>query len=377
MSSHEAPGVYVEETGFSPPPIADAATSVTGFIGSAARGPAGRARRVRSWHDYERIFGGADGGELAFAVRAFFDNGGSDARVVRVGRRAPSGRWLAALEATAGCNLLVLPGLRALSEAAQMEIATAAAQHCLDNRAFLILDPPRDASGLEAAAQWATDFALAIGGAARNVAAYWPDVLIEAENGQGRTSPVGAIAGVYARTDSERGVWKAPAGVDARMIGVSGLAARLTDGEIQRLVAASLNPLRHVGNSTVPWGARTLAGPGSEWKYVPVRRLALFIENSLYEGLEWAVFEPNDVPLWARVRLSAANFLDGLWRKQALQGGRPNEAWYVRCDRTTMTQHDIDSGRLVVEIGIAPLRPAEFVVVRIGLWTADADPDDD
>ena len=376
MSSHEAPGVYVEEVGFAPPPIAEAATSITGFIGSSARGPAGRVRRVRSWQDYERIFG-ADGGELALAVRAFFDNGGSDARIVRVGRRAPPGRWRAVIEASAGCNLLALPGLRGLGEAAQAEIAAAAARHCLEHRAFLILDAPAAVSGVETAAQWSAGFALAIGTAARNVAAYWPDVLIETVDGERRISPAGAVAGVYARTDRERGVWKASAGVDAGMIGVSGVAARLSDGEMQRLVAASLNPPHHVRDSIVLWGSRTLAGPASEWKYVPVRRLALFIENSLYEGLEWVVFEPNDVPLWAKVRLSAENFLAGLWRRQALQGIKPSEAWYVRCDETTMTQDDIDSGRLVAEIGFAALRPAEFVVIRIGLWTADADPDDD
>lgn len=377
MSSHKAPGVYIEETSFSPPPIAGVATSITGFIGSAPRGPAGRARRVRSWPEYERAFGGIDGGELALAVRAFFDNGGSDARVVRVGRRAPRESWVAALKALAGCNLVVLPGLRAVGATVHMEIAGAAAKHCLDHRAFLILDPPAGTSDLGAAVQWGSELAPAVGAAARNVAAYWPDVLIAAKGAKVRVAPAGAVAGVYARIDRERGVWKAPAGVDARMIGVSGPAASVADGEMERLVAALLNPLRRIGDATVVWGSRTLAGPASEWKYVPVRRLALFVERSLREGLEWAAFEPNEKPLWARVRLSAANFLDGLWRKQAFEGRRPNEAWYVRCDRTTMTQEDIDSGRLVLEVGFAPLRPAEFVVLRIGLWTADADPDDD
>ena len=377
MSSYKAPGIYVEETGFSPPPIPGATTSVTGFIGAAARGPAGRARRVRSWREYVRIFGEDAGGELAGAVRVFFDNGGDDARVVRIGRRAPIARWLAALEANAVCNLLVLPGLRAFGNAAQAEIAAAAARHCLDHRAFLILDPPADATNAEAAVEWTTEFRLAIGGAAGNVAAYWPDVLIEAEDGELRLGSAGAVAGVYARIDRKRGVWKAPASVDATMIGISRLTAIFADEEIERLVEASLNPLRHIRNSTVLWGSRTLAGPVSEWKYVPVRRLALFVERSLHEGLEWVAFESNDEPLWRRVRLSAANFLDGLWRQQALQGNKPQEAWSVRCDRTTMTQDDIDSGRLVFEIGFAPLRPAEFVVFRIGLWTADADPDED
>lgn len=377
MSSDKAPAVYIEETSFSPHSIAAAATSITGFIGTAARGPAGRARRVRSWGDYERIFGGTDDGELSFAVRAFFVNGGSDARIVRVGRRARLARWLVALKATVDCDLLILPGLRGLGGATEAEIAAAAARHCLEHRIFLILDPPASASDSEAAARWATEFALASGDAARNVAACWPDVLVAAEAGERRTAPGGAVAGVYARTDRERGVWKAPAGVEARLIGVSGLAASLADTEMQRLAAASLNPLRLTRDSAVLWGTRTLAGPASEWKYVPVRRLALFLQRSLYEGLEWVVFEANESALWAKVRLSAENFLDGLWRQGALQGIKPNEAWYVRCDRTTMTQDDIDSGRLVVEIGFAPLRPAEFVVFRLGLWTADADPDDD
>jgi hypothetical protein len=181
--------------------------------------------------------------------------------------------------------------------------------------------------------------------------------------------PCGYVAGVYARTDSSRGVWKAPAGSDASITGASGLLIAMSDPENGQLNPRAINCLRTLpvyGN--VVWGARTLHGDddrGSEWKYVPVRRTALFIEESLYRGTKWVVFEPNDEPLWAQIRLNVGAFMQNLFRQGAFQGRTPREAYFVKCDRETTTQNDINLGIVNIHVGFAPLKPAEFVVLRI------------
>jgi phage tail sheath protein FI len=175
--------------------------------------------------------------------------------------------------------------------------------------------------------------------------------------------PGGHVAGVYARVDSERGVWAAPAGV--RLVGVTGLSQQLNSAETDVLSARGINLLRFFpGRGCEVWGARTTS-QDPEWKYVNIRRLAIFIERSLGRGLEWAVFEPNGPTLWAAVRLRIEDFLLNSWRSGALAGRTPEEAFFVRCDETTMTQDDIDMGRFVVIVGVAAVRPAEFVRVRI------------
>ena len=172
-----------------------------------------------------------------------------------------------------------------------------------------------------------------------------------------------------ARTDANRGVWKAPAGIEAGINTVSGLNVVLTDAQNGVLNRQGVNCIRVLPNgSVVNWGARTMDGgddTGSEWKYVPIRRFALFLEESLYRGTRWAVFEPNDEPLWANLRLNINAFLFSLFRQQAFQGTSPQEAYYVRCDATTTTQDDRNKGIVNIEIGFAPLKPAEFVVIKI------------
>ena len=181
--------------------------------------------------------------------------------------------------------------------------------------------------------------------------------------------PCGFVAGIYARTDSTRGVWKAPAGSEASLSGAVGLLIAMSDPENGQLNPRAINCLRTLpvyGN--VVWGARTLHGDndrGSEWKYVPVRRTALFIEESLYRGTQWVVFEPNDEPLWAQIRLNVGAFMQNLFRQGAFQGRTPREAYFVKCDRETTTQNDINLGIVNIHVGFAPLKPAEFVVIRI------------
>jgi phage tail sheath protein FI len=164
-------------------------------------------------------------------------------------------------------------------------------------------------------------------------------------------------------------VWKAPAGIDASITGAAGLRTSLTDLENGTLNIQAIDCLRTFAvYGTVVWGARTLRGNnqvGSEWKYIPVRRLALYIEESLFRGTKWVVFEPNDEPLWAQIRLNVGAFMQGLFRQGALQGRSPREAYFVKCDAETTTQTDRNLGIVNILVGFAPLKPAEFVVIRI------------
>jgi phage tail sheath protein FI len=186
--------------------------------------------------------------------------------------------------------------------------------------------------------------------------------------------PSGAIAGVIARTDSDRGVWKAPAGIKATLVGVSDLTVLLTDEENGDLNLRGVNCLRiFSGDGVVVWGSRTMARTdqggreslADQWKYLSVRRTALFIEESLYRGTRWAVFEPNDESLWSQLRLTVSGFMNNLYSKGAFQGSCPVEAYFVKCDNKTTTQEDIDKGMVNIVIGFAPLIPAEFVILKI------------
>ena len=245
----------------------------------------------------------------------------------------------------------------------------AMASYCEKRRAILLVDPkPEWDNG-------ATIDVLDIsnsGPKSKNTAIYFPmikapDPLNSGEIGE--YPPSGAMAGVIARTDANRGIWKAPAGVKARIKGTCGLSYKLTDGENGELNPLGINCLRTFPvYGTVSWGARTLVGAdlmASEWKYLSVRRVALYIEESLYRGLKWAVFESNDEPLWARMRLSASVFMNDLFRKGAFQGASPKEAYFVKCDKDTTIQSDINQGIVNIIIGFAPLKPAEFVIIKL------------
>jgi phage tail sheath protein FI len=181
--------------------------------------------------------------------------------------------------------------------------------------------------------------------------------------------PCGAIAGIFARTDTQRGVWKAPAGLDATLVGVPQLSVPLTDAENGELNPLGINCLRvFPAAGRVVWGSRTLQGDDrltSEWKYIPVRRTALYIEESLYRGTKWVVFEPNDEPLWAQIRLNVGAFMQNLFRQGAFQGQSPSDAYFVKCDKETTTQNDINLGIVNIVVGFAPLKPAEFVIIKL------------
>ena len=251
-----------------------------------------------------------------------------------------------------------------------------AMKYCTDRRALLIVDPPT-AWGVnkETAAATARDglSGLSLSGVeARNAALYFPRVLQSDPQREGQIDtfvPCGIIAGLMARTDTARGVWKAPAGLDASLSGIQGLQVNLNDAENGMLNPLGINCLRAFPtNGRVIWGARTLRGAdqlADEWKYIPVRRTALFIEESLYRGTQWVVFEPNDEPLWAQIRLNIGAFMHNLFRQGAFQGSTPRDAYFVKCDKETTTQTDINSGIVNIVVGFAPLKPAEFVVIKL------------
>ncbi len=478
------PGVYIEEVPSGVRMITGVPTSIALFVGWAARGPIDRAVRLSSFVDYDRQFGGLDGRTLlGYAVKQFYDNGGSDAYVLRIaaanavpagaaigdiGITASSpGDWaadyqvrltrrpddasrfrldvlhtpsngavvesfenlsmtptdarfvnamvnersafmivhaatattpgdnivdldattpgddgtvLAPADADFGTavlarfgpgsiteridifNIVCVPGLTDATTIATLQ------HHCRDRRAFLIVDCAKD----ETVANATTALAGMTGADAMNSAFYFPWVRSPDPLQQGALRafpPCGFVAGIFARTDARRGVWKAPAGREASITGATGLQITMSNSEIGQLNPHAVNCLWTLpvyGN--VVWGSRTLHGDnarGSEWKYVPVRRTALFLEESLHRATKWVVFEPNGEPLWAQIRLSIGAFMQKLFRAGAFQGASPREAYFVKCDNETTTQADINLGIVNILVGFAPLKPAEFVVIKL------------
>jgi phage tail sheath protein FI len=280
---------------------------------------------------------------------------------------------LFALENVDLFNLLSIPPYNNNNADVSTTLVGTAAQYCEKRRAFYLVDPPSDWLSKATAVSRFTDPNTDYVGTNSDHAALFFPRLKEAnplhDNQIEVFVPSGAVAGIFARTDAQRGVWKAPAGQDATLVGVPQLSVPLTDDENGELNPLGVNCLRAfpiVGR--VVWGARTLKGAdqlASEWKYIPVRRTALFIEESLYRGTKWVVFEPNDEPLWAQIRLNVGAFMHNLFRQGAFQGTSPRDAYFVKCDKETTTQNDIDLGIVNILVGFAPLKPAEFVVIQI------------
>jgi phage tail sheath protein FI len=272
---------------------------------------------------------------------------------------------LYALEDADLFNILAIPGQTDVAVLAE------AVAYCEERRSMMIVDMDASVNTLDEARDWINDPANT-SLKSNNTAAYFPRIQLAdpLQKNRLRSFPnCGLMAGLWARTDASRGVWKAPAGIEAGLRGVQALDYVLSDPENGVLNPLGLNALRSFPvYGTVSWGARTLVGAdarASEWKYIPVRRVALFIQESLYRGTQFAVFEPNDEPLWAQLRLAVGSFMNNLFRQGAFQGATPQEAYFVRCDKTTTTQADIDLGIVNVEVGFAPLKPAEFVVISI------------
>jgi phage tail sheath protein FI len=379
MPEYLAPGVYIEEVPFKSHPIEGVPTSTAAFIDFFEQGPIGKAVKIDCYADFEREFGGLNPrSEASYGIRQYYLNGGRVAWVVRVDDPSPgkltgdpaTQTGMYALDGIAPdlFNILCIPAAANLDQNGFATVISAAEKYCCDKRAFLIIDPPSSIKTKDEMLRWmqAND-----GLRHRNAAIYFPRLEIPDPLNGNHPRNVGAsgtLAGVYARTDRTHGVWKASAGAEAYLRGTN-ISVQCADHENSELNKLGINVLRsfpQIGN--VAWGARTFAGSdqdASEWKYIPVRRMALYLEESLYRGLKWVVFEPNDDLLWAQIRSSCGSFMTSLFRQGAFQGTKPGDAFFIKCDETTTTQDDIDSGVLNVVVGFAPLKPAEFVLIYI------------
>lgn len=352
-----------------PPTISPVPTAIAAFIGHTAKGPVG-FQRVTSLAEFQSLFGkrllgsrlaaSTLPGYLSESVGLFFLNGGETAYIYSLGSRkvgsaAPFLEALTALERLSEPTLLALPDAVLLDTAPLESVQLAALAHCAKQRnRFCLLDVPAVTS-LPLRAPLTGDN-LSYG------ALYGPWLKLAS----GETLPAsGAVAGVCARVDRERGVWKAPANTEVR--GIGGVTETYTEREVERV-----NALRvFAGKGVLVWGSRTLAASDNEWRYVPVRRLFLMVEESLRRGLAGLAFEPNDAKTWAQTRSLVESFLMGLWRQGALLGTKPEQAFFVKVGLgTTMTAQDVAAGRLVLEVGLAPARPAEFTILRLTLKTS-------
>ena len=301
----------------------------------------------------------------------------SAAQVSDSGLRATK-KGIYALERADLFNLLCVPPLSPTTDVTK-STWDAAVAYAKERRAMVLVDPPFNTNGwTDAAGVTAAGAIAGVTTRSENAALFFPRIRAAnalEENRAESFAPCGVVAGVIARTDATRGVWKSPAGIDATITGVLGLEVDLSDAENGAINPLGVNCLRSFPNTgPVVWGSRTLVGAdglASEWKYVAVRRTALFLEESLYRGTQWVAFEPNDEPLWAQIRLNIGAFMQNLFGQGAFQGQSPREAYFVKCDRETTTQNDINLGIVNIIVGFAPLKPAEFVVIKLQQLAGD------
>lgn len=395
MPQYFAPGVYVEEVSSGIKPIAGVGTSTAGFVGAVADDvtlpalpgqpdahyplvPAGQAQLVTSWEGFTQGFGDFQAGNhgLAHAVYGFFNNGGSRCWVTRVAAPQPSADHpdlpdidaVAADAITAALNtfkpideiaIVAVPG--ATTDAVQNAVLDHCENRYLQDR-FAVLDGRRTASPTKDAIQGGTR-------ASSYGAIYhpWLRVYDPVSNDLLTVPPSGHVAGVYARVDTERGVHKAPANEVVR--GALDVATAVSREDQAGLNPVDINVIRKFGGTVTIWGARTLGGVADpEWQYISVRRLFLFLRDSINAGVQWTVFEPNDMALWGKLRRNLSAFLTNVWRSGALFGATPEQAFYVRCDETLNTAETRALGQVIAEVGVAVVQPAEFVVFRISQW---------
>ena len=414
-TSYLSPGVYVEEVDRGSKPIEAVGTNTVGFLGESMMGPVNQSVLVTNWTQFVKTFGDfTQSTFLAHAVYGFFNNGGSRCYVVNVGApanldltpvdkaaaadkaallAAQQGKSLAEQTAAAAggstpstpkvdndaryigrdngpgartglkcfeeideISLVAAPGV--ISPAVQDALLT----HCeVRKDRFAVLDSPETVQG-------GVD-RLARPRDSKYGAYYFPWIQVyDPERGNVFIPPSGHVLGVYARTDNERGVHKAPANEIVR--GALGLRYQVSRGEQDILNPRGINCIRTMqGGGIRIWGARTLSTDPS-WRYINVRRLFIMVETSIERATQWVVFEPNDFRLWKRVTRTIASFLTLIWRQGALMGETPEKAFYVKCDEETNPPEVVDVGQLIVEIGLAPVKPAEFVIFRIGQMPA-------
>lgn len=381
MPEYLNPGVYAGETTHRARRIEAASTDLTLFVGVLPGDPDPAPRVVNSWRAFVGAWGAsshidlagaASPNYLAYAAHAYFENGGRKLCVVPIGgtRGEPrAGDYAAALASSlafADLSLVYAPGASTWTRREAIEDVLVA--HAGDEPGrFLVLDPPAAQGLAQVRAQRARlDTS--------HAALYYPwiiadDVLAVAGTASIALPPGGFMCGAQVRTAFEQGIHKPPANGVIR--GALDFETRLNQSQQEVLNPEGINCLRAFeGRGLRVWGARTMS-LDPEWKYINVRRYCDYLQRSLDRGTRWAAFEPNGETLWKNLRSVIEDFLFDEWRSGALQGSKPEQAWFVRCDRSTMAQEDIDQGRLVCLVGIALRRPAEFVIFRLSQSTLD------
>ncbi|MGD9851332.1 MAG: phage tail sheath C-terminal domain-containing protein [Nitrospirales bacterium] len=368
------PGVYIQEIEPSDKSITGVSTSTPLLIGTFPKGPRYAATKIRSLRDFAGTFGGPSNNHLpSLTINQFFENGGQEIWILSTGVRfsgtaTPFLRGLFLISQIPSFNILLIPETMFLPDQEAAKIFHTAVPLIEKHRAVYILDPPQQDASRQTVRGLATWVRSQSGIQHPNVILYHPRVLVRTQGTTSSTAtipPSGTMAGVFARVDGTRGIWKAPAGTEATLQGVVGLEQVLSSQDINLLTSANINAFKQRSSSVyLVWGARTLS-TNQEWKYVPVRRLALFLESSIENGVRWAVFEPNAEPLWAQIRLSISNFLQTYYRQGAFQGIKSEHAYFVKCGRDTTTPADQATGIVNITVGFAPLKPAEFIILNI------------
>jgi phage tail sheath protein FI len=398
-TSYLSPGVYVEEVDRGTKPIEAVGTNTVGFLGESMMGPLNQAVLITNWTQFVKTYGDfTQSTFLAHAVYGFFNNGGSRCYVVNVGAPAdldltPADKVAAAEKAGAPATAApadkkvdndaryigkdngpgARTGLKCFEEIDEISLVAApgvtspAVQdalltHCeVRKDRFAVLDSPEAVQGGVDKLPRPRD--------SKYGGYYFPWIQVyDPERGNVFVPPSGHVLGVYARTDNERGVHKAPANEIVR--GALGLRYQISRGEQDILNPRGINCIRLMqGGGIRIWGARTLSSDPS-WRYINVRRLFIMVETSIERATQWVVFEPNDFRLWKRVTRTISAFLTLIWRQGALMGENPEKAFFVKCDEETNPPEVVDVGQLIVEIGLAPVKPAEFVIFRIGQMPA-------
>lgn len=371
MATYLTPGVYIEEVSGNTRSISGVSMDAAVFIGQTRQADTQDAYTpVTSYTEFARRFSkpaigirslrktGTD--YLAYAVQGFFDNGGKKLYVLRLEKAALAG-YLQALQQVdnfADAALLAMPGYSTLPAPEYARLNQVLVRHAETwRKRMILLEPPPGASQATL-----LDIRRAIDSRYAALYAPWLKLHDPSLRRDVLVPPGGHLAGIYAHTEATRGIHKSPANVELQ--GIRGFERTISDTEQSTLNPQGVNALRTLRGRHLVWGARTTSND-PEWRYVAVQRFAMFVEQSLQQGLQWAVFEPNEEPLWAQVRLSVSNFMHTQWRNGALQGAKAEEAFFVRVDRSTMTQSDIEAGRLILQVGFAPLKPAEFVILRL------------
>jgi hypothetical protein len=398
MPIYNVPGVYVEEVPSGVRPIAAQSTSTPVFIGTGGKpdAPRGEPLAITTWTEYANTFLGEGAmTPLSHAVNGFFLNTQGRCYVLDIGDGTLTGTaaspGLSLLEPIDDIAIVAAPGY---TDVASYEAVIAHCEKMRDRVAILDAVPNgRDPMGYTRVATEApapaapaapaadgTPAAAPAGGRRATVEAYRPRSsdfatvyhpwLTVKDLVTGETvaaPPSGYMAGVWARTDASRGVFKAPANTPIR--GIIGVQRRVAPQEQGELNDAGVNVIRVVGRGDVlPWGARTLSSD-AQWRYLSVRRLFCMVEEAIADGTQWIVFEPNDKPLWNMIKRDVTAFLLGLWRDGALAGSKPEEAFFVKCDRETNPPDVVDAGRVVAWVGLAPVKPAEFIVFQVSQFS--------